>query len=158
MGNIEVIAVGVRVLAIALLVYIVRYIPTIAAGFESGSPDWINYYSLGFVVSILLVSAILWMFPKTITKKIIPKDIKVDDLKVGKDSMLSLGFIMLGMYFLFYTIGDLIFWGYVLIGSGLLSMDQKVNILVTFIELGICLVLIFGSRGLSNIILKLRGR
>ena len=72
--------------------------------------------------------------------------------------MLSLGLIMLGMYFLFYTIGDLIFWGYVLIGSGLLSPDQKVNILVSFIELGICLVLIFSSRGLSNIILKLRGR
>ena len=158
MDNKQVIAVGVRVLAIALLMYIIRYIPTVVAGFESGSPDWINYYSLGFVVSILFISAILWLFPQTITKKIIPKDIKVDEVKIHKDSMLSLGLIMLGMYFLFYTIGDLIFWGYVLIGSGLLSPDQKVNILVSFIELGICLVLIFGSRGLSNIILKLRGR
>ena len=158
MGNKQVIAVGVRILSIALIVYILKFIPTIFTDFETGLPVWTNYYSLGFVFGVLIIAGILWTFPQSITNKIIPKDINVDELKIEKDSVLSLGFIILGIYFLFYTIGDMIFWGFVLLGGGQLGLDNKVNFLITIIELGICLFLIFGSRGVANLILKLRGR
>ena len=67
------------------------------------------------------------------------------------------------MYFFCYVISDVVYWFYIsnysLSFEGTvieLNLDQRARILATAVEFIASILLFFGSRGIANIILKLR--
>ncbi len=170
---IQVVAVIVRLFAIALFVYAIRQLPDLVTYYviDSDRSTGVPFYGTRvFVLSLtiflcLVISLLLWFFPLTIAQKLLPNMDDEEGRKWDKDTLLSIAFIVLGVYFYYYALVDLLYWGMMLILSirhfdliGPLEVENWVNIVLTFVELFLATMLVFRSRGIANLILKFRGR
>jgi len=89
----------------------------------------------------------------------------LDEIEINSDvadKLLQTGVIILGVYFLYYVISDLASWGYFLVtiftssDNVVLNLERKSAIFATFVELGISLLLILGSKRVVQLLKKLR--
>ena len=119
---------------------------------------------VGTVISLLLLSVILWKFPTIIARKIADFP-ALDEIEINSDvadKLLQTGLIILGVYFLYYVISDLASWGYFLVAiftsndNVVLNLERKSAIFATFVELGVSLLLILGSKRVVQLLKKLR--
>ena len=147
-----------------LAVYGINNLPGIVVFFDQENMQ--NAANAFAVVSFLIfiIAALLWLFSYTVASAIVPKD--SSEVKTGnwnQEDALTCGFIILGMYFFYYVISDVVYWFYIsnysLSFEGTvieLNLDQRARILATAVEFIASILLFFGSRGIANIILKLR--
>jgi len=120
---------------------------------------------VGTAICLILLSIILWRFPTIIARKIANFP-ALDEIEINSDiadKLLQTGLIILGIYFLYYVISDLASWGYLGISilrtndnNTIFSADQKAFIFGTFVQLGVSLCLILGSKRVAQLIKKLR--
>jgi divalent metal cation (Fe/Co/Zn/Cd) transporter len=158
----EIIGLGVRLCSIVLFLYVVGNFPGMLVYFSD--ENRVQFWLLAAVMAFLLVVVILlWNFPITIARKIAPSS--ASDMHTSWDSvtLIAVGSTLLGIYFLYYSISDLLYWlffGFYSQNVGgveiELSIDQKASIVVSFIEFAIAVFLIGGSGFLSRAIHLLR--
>jgi hypothetical protein len=104
----------------------------------------------------------LWFFPGTLARRL---------LRAGNETVLAgsipfdewrdLGFVTVGVFVLARSVPTAIYW-LILAGSTELfapdfTLEQKVSVLATVLELLIGVGLILGARGLNRIIQQVRG-
>ena len=165
MSKTEVIAVIIKLFSIFLFIKTMRYLPQMIPLIQN-EWDIRVYLYVTILVIMFLASILLWNYPQIITKKILTGEEEVEKVKWENDSILSIGFIILGVYFFYYALIDIMQWFIVFLGSlkvqGSMAVPLKSEewtaIFLTFVEIFISLYLIFGSRGVSNLIIKFRGR
>ncbi len=161
------IAVGVRLFAISLIIFILQNIATIITFYLDSDfvLENIEYY-IGLIILSPLLVLWLWFFPLKIASKIsgFPA-IDPEQLEnIQYKKLLETGIILIGIYCLYFAIVDLFYWMFFwfLLPSDysyadkVLTFDQKANTITTVLELVFAVYLILGNKGIAKIIRKLR--
>ena len=160
----HIIAVLVRLFAIALILVVVR--DMIAALWVVDDSVYLRKYAYIFLFggAVIFISIILLKFPLSVAKRIYPFRLE-DEPKhsLNSDDFYHLGFILLGVYLLFYVLSDGVFWIAFTLYSGeeklyspLVSLENKASMITTVVELFIALFLILGAKGITNTIKAIR--
>ncbi len=157
-------AVGVRLLALMLFFYVLREssrLITLASGFDSYE-GWL--ITVVFIIGFLLVGLWLWVSAVNIARKIIPKDVPVENAPSNdiQRPIYQLAFVLFGMYVFINGISDLSYTAqlYFSLPDEYMTPDQvrkqQAAMLSSAVEVLFGLVLIVGARGVSKLIYKIR--
>ena len=152
----QIIALFVRLFAIAIVLFSIRQLATTVTYYQEwGSPFalWITGLTL-FV--LFLVAAILWKFPLTVAKKIYVQDSDPESAtQWNVESLYELGFVLIGIYIVYTAATALLYWWlYSVLASeafenrSIFNVDNKASIILSVVEFGIGMWLIFGATGL----------
>ena len=161
----HVLALVVRLFAIAIAIQALKTAMNLVVFLKSSESSFTSAAYIGTAISLVLLSIILWKFPVLIARKIanFPPIDEAEINSVDSEKLLQTGLIILGVYFLYYVISDLIYWSYFWVTSMRdpstaveLTLEHKSSIATTFIELAVALVLIFGTKRVVQIIQRLR--
>lgn len=181
MNRNEVAATALRIFALVIFIYGIRellpamfmYLDKVANIKGTGAFGYTGLFGvIGISVLIFIVAPLLWFLPYTIASIILPKEkFKAEEHKWSNEHFLSCGFVILGVYFLYYVISDAVYWFYITnypiqnffgVVTGYttqpLNVDQHAGIVSTVVEFFLSVFLIFGASGISKLILKIRGR
>lgn len=113
------------------------------------------------VALTILLGVLLWLFPNTVTNKIVGGSDQPSGFDLEKIQVIA--FSVLGLYVLVRAVGDLVYWGSFMTmsstiepGGTLLSLDRYADLFATLAEFVLGLFLTFGSKGLSSLVAKVR--
>ena len=168
----ELLAIGVRLLGIWLIVSSlnsltlgVSYVIGQAWADKTISSSFMMYLPfLGLAIGKALIGFLLIKFPYFVASKLIPKT-NVDNTQINWEEKLveRIGFVLLGVYILSWAIPDLIHIVVYFVQNKDYSPNgtidfatNKLNFIVTLVEISIGLFLILGSQGVVNVIHKIR--
>ncbi len=164
MKPVHVIALVARLFAIALFLVAVRDLS--AAIWVADDPTATHKLIPLYAASIasLVVAAMLWIFPFSIANKIYPvKNEEQSHRSLSSNELYSLGFIILGLYLLFFVLSDAIFWLLLVVmgaretpGYPIMTLENKAQMITTAIEFVIAMFLILGSNGVVSLVRKFR--
>lgn len=159
-----------KISGLIIIIFTVINIPNYFIGYYSTQNFFGNEVSdlAAFLGSVFLpafitiaIGFLLFKFPKTVTNKIIAgsSESSSADLK----TITAVAYSAIGMYFVAFSIADLVYWAiyYGMILNELktnefFTIDNKVKVIATFVELLIGLILLLGSSGINNLIIKIR--
>ncbi|MBL1432499.1 MAG: hypothetical protein COB94_003520 [Gammaproteobacteria bacterium] len=164
MTFVHMIALAVRLFSVFLFLISIRTfsgLSWIVGDADALANNWI-YVAAAF--STLCMAIILWKFPLTIAGKICPvKHENTSHESLSMDELYTLGFVILGIYLLFYVLSDALYWIIFMVSSNrntgnyeFITIENQASMITTFAEFVIAIFLIFGANGLSKIILKFR--
>lgn len=153
------VAVAIRVFAIFVVVYTLRFganlVPLIGDS-EPVRASW-TFFAF-FAVPPLLAAALLWLFPLSLARALLPK-VTATETKTawGIDDVQVVALSVLGVWVLATALPDVFHWivyGYLMnkYQLGELSPENMGNVWATAIELVIGFWLVFGAKGISGII------
>jgi len=159
------VALGVRLFALGLAIFTLNNSIRIFAFFKIGQFNIGEIAYTGTMVSLAMLSLLLWKFPLVVARSItdFPKlnENELNDIK--SDRLLHVGLIILGIYLLFNVFSDLVYWGIFWFSTQrdyssevVLTLEQKSSIFITLIQLVFVLFLILGSNKVITIAKKLR--
>lgn len=165
MSREDFVAVGSRIFAAYLLITSTRSAPT-TFRLLSQTDDTISLYLFAIEIAIvLLVVALLWFFPLTIARKLLPA-MKEPRSEQAMDSSagLSVGITLIGLWFLAGGIVDATYWLTIALRVRqetseipyTWSVEQKADVVSTVMQLVVALICILGSSGINQLIHRLR--
>ena len=158
------IAIASRLFAVFLLVMVARSFPSAIAliGQEEPKP---SMTLVAMVLSAgLLACAVLWFFPLTIARKLLPvmKEPRSDS-PMSESVALSVGLTLIGIWVLASALPDAVYWGTIFLtvrqldeGMFQWGHEQIASIVTTIAELVFAVWLIFGSTGIRRLIERFR--
>jgi hypothetical protein len=164
MKPVQIVAIAVRLFAITLIFGALRYVARWGpyVGDEEGRFLWV--FGISLTAFTLIIALLLWKFPNAVARRIVPRF--ADDGSAHSwtvDELYGCGFVLLGVYFLFYSVSDGIFWAMHLVS---LSRDKlglvqhtdadTFSIVITGLEISASIAVIIGARGLTNLVFRLR--
>ena len=164
MSREDFVAIASRLFAIFLLVLIARSIPSAIAliGQEGPKPS----LTLIAVVlgSGLALCAVLWFFPLTIARKLLPvMKQPVSGSPMTEQVALSVGLTLIGMWVLATAIPDTAYWTTIFLMTRKLESgyfgwghESIANVVATIAQLALAVWLIFGSSGIGRLIERYR--
>lgn len=158
---------GIALIAIALI-RIPNLFPYLSA--DADIPWWVQLIAiiLPYLLPVL-IGILFFMFPATLTNKFI----KGGESSDGRsDTFVALEYValrVLGVFFMFYVISDITYHTIYAIAvsrvardgtSAFLLQDPNwyANMLSTLVELVVALWLILGTKGIMQMLVKMRGR
>jgi hypothetical protein len=160
-------AIAVRLFSIMLFIAGLRQLIPLLELIISGSINGMAA-SLFFAVSMALVpllfSFLLWFFPMSVSALIIRPEMDKDVIPLTQGNWLVVMLISLGLYTLYYIVGDSLFWLYLLHVSTQSSFDSadlvlrgedKANMFITLLELIASLSLVLKAKTISRYLLKI---
>lgn len=161
----QVVGLAVRLFALFLGIYVLRYGSGLIPYLADSSTFKISFTFLILVVLFPVLAAILlWMFPLTIAAKLIP-NIKTQEPPKSLDSteIEVIAFSILGLWVLASALSDAFHWVtyiYIIKNSVAprveLSPENIGNIVATVVELAIGFWLLFGAKGVIGVIRRMR--
>lgn len=109
----QMVGVAVRLFAVFLVAYTLRYATSLIAFAMVEPPDYINStFILLFGFSPILIAIILWRFPLTVASKLIPKVTTGEKPKspLSGPEIQVVAFSVLGLWLLASAIPDILYW------------------------------------------------
>jgi hypothetical protein len=158
------VAIASRLFAIFLLITAIRLGTTTVAASSSFSSDW-NWalFLAATSLPIVAISALLWFFPLTVARKLLPVMREPrPPADPGSLTALELALTVIGFWVLSTALTDAVYWSVFLVqvynSSIPVAADptQKASLAATVAELLIGLWCVFGSRGLANLVTRIR--
>lgn len=165
MSKEQIVGVTVRLFAIFLALYTLRYASNLLPYTAMPPPNNISFVFIGTLALFpILVAVLLWFFPLTVAAKLIPDiNTKEQTTSIGAGSIEVVAFSVMGLWVLATAIPDIFYWVTFVhqvksagMGSPELSPENLGNIVATTVELAIGSWLLFGSKGLLSIIRRVR--
>lgn len=172
MNIIQILAVGIRVLGIFVILVTLRDLPQWAVTMQQAGVDYTTgeadltayYYFIVFTIIVLGVALLMIVFPETLSKKLVRNsEAKTELSNIKLESVQLGGLFLLGAYILSWAIPDLVHNGlYVWQLRNTIGLDiepaatYKNLLIVTLVEIVIGIYLMFGSKGLVNIVKNFR--
>ena len=168
----ELLAIGVRLFGIWLVVSSLNSL-TLGVSYMIGqawidkiiSSSFMMYLPfLGLAIGKAIIGFLLIKFPYFVAFKLIPKT-NLDNTQINWEEKLveRVGFVLIGVYILSWAIPDLTHIVVYFVQNKEYSPNgtidfaaNKLNFIVTLVEISIGLFLILGSQGVVNVIHKLR--
>lgn len=150
--------------AVFLLVTIARSIPSAFALLGQDGPQP-SLVLVGLVLaSGIAICALLWFFPLTIARKLLPAMSEPRSESAMSGSIaLSVGLTLLGVWVFAYALPDAIYWATLFMltrraGSAYFEWgpEQIASIATTVAELVLATWLVFGSSGIKRLIVRYR--
>ena len=163
MSREDLIAVAARLFAVFLLVTTARTVPSAIALLGQGGQPPVLLVGL-VTASSVAVCALLWFFPLTIARKLLPAMSEPrSEAAMSGPVALSVGLTLVGVWVLAYALPDAIYWSTWAIatrraGSAYVEWgpEQIASIATTVAELVLAAWLVFGSSGIKRLILRYR--
>ena len=165
MQKVQIVGIAVRLFAIFLFLYTVRYASGLLPRAAASPPDNVSLLFI-FVIALfpILAAILLWFFPLTVATKIVPnikKEIKASSLNASEIE--AVAFSVMGLWVLTFAIPDVFYWvtfAFLLknieVGNLHLTPDNVASIVTTVVELVIGFWLLLGSRGILGIVRRFR--
>jgi len=166
MTPVQIVAVCLRLLAIIWFLYILGHSYGLFAFWKVGGEEIISNGFIWFnVVLQLTMCLLLWFFPATIARKLLPAaaDSGETRLPVSLVEWQVLGVICVGVWTLANAVPDAIYWltfygmsvgaNY---GTYDLGPDQKASTFSTLAQLAIGFWLVLGAKGFAALLFKIR--
>ena len=163
MTNEQILGVGVRLFAVWLVVYVVRSAPILwVFNSPDATPSGATAVVVVLLLVVLLIAVVLWFFPLAIASKLIPKSSLSQSTRLPVEELQRTGFCLLGLWVLAEAIPLSIRYGYILYHS--LKPNAMVELglnlpgafIHAMVQLAIGFWLLFGAKGLLEILLKAR--
>lgn len=159
MTNAQIVGLGVRLFSIWLALYVVSILPSMWSfvGRDLKSSSGAAIVVL-LVIAMAVVALLLWMFPLTVARKLIPRSALDQPTPLPIEQVQSVGFSLLGLWCLSGAIPSLFWWGVTLYHSTrpeprlALEPANYAALAQTIAELLIGVWLLFGARGLLGIL------
>ena len=155
-----IVAVAIRLFAVVLAFKSVQLIVYLVSNF-----DTVDHRNLPPAVELvfeslaLALAYLLWRFPLTIARTLLPTPPQQEATDTSAQELLTAGVTLIGFWYTAQAIADLVFWiGFFsnMNSFGLryqdLNPDQKGGFIATFFELAMGIWLMFGSRGLVGLV------
>lgn len=167
MNREQIVGLAVRLFAIFLVVYTLRYAMSLVSFATLDPPDYVSSaFIVLFGLAPILIAILLWRFPLTIASILIPQ-IKAGTKPValGEVEAQVIAFSILGLWVLVSAIPDIFYWvTYVYriksVGFGQvrteLTPQNIAGIVSTIAQFILGVWLLLGSRGLVGMVQKLR--
>lgn len=160
----EWVSVAVRLFAISLVIYVLTQLPGMGLYLEQNASESgvVILSVIGFLM--LALAGALWKYPRVVARGLLPpSDGPAAQETWTAEKALSTGFILLGIYLAFGVISDATYWLFAALLSGRghgpapeLQPDQIAAIYATVVEFAFVVGLVFGARGLANLIMRIR--
>lgn len=150
--------IGIKLFAIWLLLYsvhnLVYFFENIIYGTVQGM-DASLLRSSFIYIPWLVAAIVLWMFPLSIAKAIIPPEADLKPESISPGSLLAVFVSAISIFFLYRSIMDGVYWATILnlSESGVyttLSPENRASIVATVIEFSAAALLFFNSRKVSH--------
>ena len=108
----HVVALAVRLFAVAIALYAIRDGVSYFAMFQQRELQSASFWFGGLVAFLLILAILLWKFPLTIAKGLVnfgePKE--GDITSTTAQQVQVIGFTILGIYLLFFVVSDIFYW------------------------------------------------
>jgi hypothetical protein len=161
MTGAQLVGLGVRLFAIWLVVYVLRYIPGVwrfSASAASVGTESTNAVIVAVTIAILALAAGLWFFPLTVASKLLPPTAKTDQAHIPIEQVQSVGFSLLGLWVLTSAVPDSFYWVFMTYQSSRpnsileLGSSDYAYVVTTAVELVLGVWLLLGARGLVGLL------
>lgn len=160
----EWVSVAVRLFALSLAIYVLTQLPGMGVYLDQNASDSsvVILFVIGFLM--LVLAGALWKHPLVVARGLLPsRDMPATQEAWTVEKVLSTGFILLGIYFAFGVVSDATYWLFAALLSGRehgpapgLRPDELAAIYATAVEFVFVVGLVFGARGLANLIMRIR--
>jgi hypothetical protein len=154
----QVVAVAVRLFAISLGLAALNALPIVSITQGTHPPGFV--YSLFLIVLTTAVALILWMFPYSVARKLVPKTPEPAAETTAADTWLAIGCAVIGLWLVSRALPGLLRDLYVLQAADSYVGTQEVKswALFNFIQLVIAGWLAFGGHGFRKLFWDARNR
>ena len=158
------IAVAARLFAIYLLLSIIKYIPSSVQFLaQDAGASWMALYATVLVVG-LVVCALLWFFPLTVARKLLPvMREQRSEQALDASVAISIGLTLIGVWVMAYGLVDGVYWLTLIVRTRQMNPayfewmpEQIAGMFATAVQILIALWLIFGSTGIKRLIYRYR--
>ena len=148
----QVAALAIRLFAICLSICVLRLIPSFT--FVASGSRVVSFQVFLFVVTGF-VAALLWFFPGTVARRIVPSTAENLSPATSPDAWFTTGCALIGMWVLASAIPALIRDAFIVYASDTLNDTSTVKswILYNLIEVAVGFWLIVGARGFRRLYL-----
>ena len=160
----HIVALAVRLFAIAIAIYAIRDGLSYLVMFLGQEQQGVSFLFGGVIAVLLLLAIYLWLFPLTVARGLVkfrePGEAEITSASAHQIQVV--GFTILGIYLLFYVVSDVFYWFVIWFVSQRehavpeLSLDQIASMISTFVELVFVLFLLLGASGISRALSKWR--
>ena len=164
MSREDFVAIAARLFSIYLLLSVIKHMPlTMQLISQDQGEIWEFLYALVLVLG-LIVCALLWFFPLTVARKLLPvmREPRSEQALDASIAM-SVGLTLIGVWVMAYALVDAVYWLTLFVRTRQIdathfewSHDQIAGIVATAVELFIAVWLIFGSAGIKRLIYRYR--
>ncbi|MBK7366110.1 MAG: hypothetical protein IPI97_14420 [Nitrosomonas sp.] len=158
----QIIAVGIRLFAVWLAIYFLRAAPGYYTGFKNMDEDYAVTSMAIFFVVVALFFLVLWFFPNTIAKGVLPKEVAVDPEPISTDRWFAVGGSLIGLWLLTEAIPALVRYALIALLSRRLpealvaDANSYLNTIYYLVQFFLGVWLLLGAKGLRALILKAR--
>lgn len=159
MTNAQIVGLGVRLFSIWLALYVLSVLPNMWSFAGRGLGDSAGAGIVGLVLVLMAAAALLlWMFPLTVARKLIPRTALDQPTLLPFEQVQSVGFSLLGLWCLADAIPKVLWWCVTIYHSTrpeprlVLEPANYASLAQTIAELVIGIWLLFGARGLLGIL------
>ncbi len=158
MTSTQIVGLGVRLFSVWLFVYVVRNVPAMW-NFNVAESDASANVAVAVVAAVVLaIVAVLWFFPLTVARKLLPRTQSEDRLALPLEQVESAGFCLVGLWIVATAVPSAFYWilmsYYVLKPGSLLSLSPYE--LASMSSIGVQLILgiwlFFGAKGLRGLL------
>lgn len=152
------VGIGIKLFAIWLFLFSIQnmafFLENLIYGTVQGMGASLTISSITYLPWLLL-SIILWNFPLSIAKKIIPLESEINPEGISTGSLLAVLISAISLFFLYNSIMDGVYWVTLinLNGSGsyaAFNPENKASIFATGVEFIAAALLLFNSRKISR--------
>lgn len=164
------VAIAARLLAIYLLVGMVRGVIELVQLMGSDGGMQFAAWQGATVFLQLLVASVLWFFPLTVARNLLPAMSEPrSESSISPSLALSLGLTLIGAWFVINALTDTAYWisFYLQLKASsaaegfssvrlFQSPDRTASVITTGVELVVGLALILGASGLQRLIFRMR--
>jgi hypothetical protein len=157
----HVVAIALRLFAIALTLYTVSsFVESAWFFFAGGSNSGASVLVVVVTVLMLAAAFLLWRFPLWIASRLVRFDDSINrtSSSISRDELQTIAFTVLGIYLLSKAVTAGIYW--VFLFNALRGYDidarQWASMLMTIAEILLACFLVFGAKGLTVLISKVR--
>jgi len=156
----QIVGVAVRLAAVFLALYTVRYATGLIQYTSAPPPNTVSPWFIGTIATThLAAAALLWFFPLAVAKKLIP-DLGANQERTPLDiyDIQAVAFSALGLWVLTSAVPDVFYWATYFHQANQAGMNRQLppasvaDIVSTAIHLVVGFWLLFGARGLAGLI------
>ena len=158
----QTIAVGIRLFAVWLAIYFLGAAPGYYNGFKKLDEQFaIISVSIALIV-VALIFIVLWFFPRTIAKGVLPKEVTVELDPISTDRWFAVGVSLIGLWLLTEAIPALARYALIALFSHRLpdsivaDANLYLNTIYYLVQFFLGIWLLLGAKGLRALVLKLR--
>lgn len=161
MSREDIVAIASRLFAIFLVVTTIRLLGPMLqpSEFFSSTGQLLLFVSV-LVLPALAIAALLWFFPLSVARKLLPVMREPrPTVSPSSQTALELALTAIGMWILASAISDSVYWVVMLVhvyNSAIPVEVDVARVAATLTELLLGFWLVFGSRGLANLVTRLR--